>query len=148
MAILDINTLLSDSVAITSTGTTYSDLLNYKSAAVTTSKDAPLGVNSDAAKGNPLLLWARVDQTFDSGGAGTLTATLQTATDEAFTSPVDLVTSPAKLKAALQAGDYILPQTVPYGGLGWYRIKYVVAAAAMTAGKVTAGITMGHQSNG
>lgn len=143
--ILDTTTLLSDDQAIT-TGTAYSDVIKVAAAAVTTSADAPSGVGEDSAKGIPLALLAQVTTQFTTSNGGTLTTTLQTATDEAFTSPVDLAASAAIAAAALTPGKMLLPQTVPYGVLGYLRLKYVVANT-MTAGKVTAGIGSALQSN-
>ena len=70
---------------------------------------------------------------------GTLTATLQTATDEAFTSPVDLgVYAVAKTKGVR------VKARVPIGCLQYLRVKLVATLDAtktsLGAGKVTAAL--------
>ena len=70
---------------------------------------------------------------------GTLTATLQTATDEAFTSPVDLgVYTVAKTKGVR------VKVRVPLGCLQYLRVKLVATLDAtktsLGAGKVTAAL--------
>lgn len=145
---LDINSLLSDDQDLAqAAGTYYSDVYNNKGDGLTTSKDAPSGVTSDLGKGKHIELLAQVTETFTSGGAATLQAVLETATDEAFTTPVTLADSGVIAKADLVAGKQLLPHVLPQGGLQYYRIKYVIGTAATTAGKVTAGITCGIQSN-
>lgn len=147
MAIQDKLALFSDDVALTSTGTTYSDVINTKDSSLRTSGDAPIGVGADIGKGNYIPLNVQVTETFTTSASGTLTVTLQTATDEAFTSPVDLMVSPTNGVSALPAGKKILPQVVPYGSLGFLRLKYVVATGAMTAGKITASLGDATQTN-
>lgn len=146
--ILDQNALLSDDQDLAqAAGTYYSDVLNSLGDGVTTSKDAPNGITNDIGKGKMLELLSTVTETFTSGGAATLDVSLETATDEAFTTPVTLMASTQYALADLVAGKQLLPEVVPHGGLQYYRIKYVIGTAATTAGKVTAGIACGIQSN-
>ncbi len=147
--ILDILTLMSDDQDLSQTaGTYYSDILNLAGdPGYTTSVDAPNGIQHDLGKGYAVELLCQLTETVTSGGAATMTVSLQTATDEVFTSPIDLVVSSTFALAALVAGTYLLPQHVPYGTEQYVRIKYVIGTATTTAGTATAGITMGHQSN-
>ena len=147
--ILDIQTLLSDDQDLAQiAGDYYSDVLNqYGDPGYTTSQDAPNGITQDLGKGYPTEFLCQITEDFASGGAATIQATLETATDEVFTSPVELVVGPTLALADMIAGAYLLPQHVPYGSLQWVRVKYTIATATTTAGKVTAGIVCGHQSN-
>ena len=148
--ILDTLTLLSDDQDVSQVaGAYYSDILNLQGdAGYTTSADAPNGVTNDLGKGYAVELLCMLTETVTSGGAATLIAVLETATDEVFTSPVALVTSKTFALADLVVGTYLLPQHVPYGTLQYVRIKYTIGTATTTAGLVTAGIACGIQSNG
>ena len=146
--ILDDLTLLSDDQDLSQVaGDYYSDVLDRGADGYTTSVDAPSGVGFDLGKGSPVELLCQVTQDFASGGAATLVAVLETATDEAFTTPVALITSKTFALAELVAGAHLLPEHVPYGTLRYVRIKYTIATATTTAGTVTAGIPHGLQSN-
>lgn len=146
--ILDTLTLMSDDQDLSQVaGTYYSDILSTKATGYTTSKDAPSGVTADMGKGNSVPLMCQVTQTFTSAGAATLVVSLETSVDEAFSSAVTMVTSKTYALAELVAGKHLLPEHVPYGGLGYYRIKYVIGTATTTAGMVTAGIPAALQSN-
>jgi hypothetical protein len=143
--ILDSLTLFDEDVAKTAVATTYSDIISVDGAAVKTSADAPSGIAADAAKGTPLFLLAKSVITFV--GSGNITVSLETSTDEAFTSPVTLETSGALVIANLKQGAYLLPQVIPYGVLQYLRVKYVVVTG-FSAGKVTCALTTAIQSNG
>lgn len=147
--ILDTLTLMSDDQDLAQVaGTYYSDVLNtLGDAGYTTSQDAPSGVTNDLGKGFPVELLVQVTELFASGGAPTFDVTLETATDEVFTTPVSMLTSKQFALADLVAGAYLLPQHIPYDTLQWVRVKYVIGTATTTAGKITAGIVSGHQSN-
>lgn len=68
-----------------------------------------------------------------SGGSGKLTATVSTADDKAFTSPVELATFTGKSSAS----GLVIKGKLPYG-----LSKYVKVKISGTAtGKVTAGLT-------
>lgn len=95
------------------------------------------GVVSDVinvGKGNAVLeQWLDVSlQSKLTGGSATVT--LQTASDEAFTTPVDLLSVTATTSTAV---GKILQSRIPQGNLGYLRVK-VVPTAALTAGKITA----------
>lgn len=147
--ILDNYTLMSDNQDLSQVaGTYYSDVLNLRGdAGYTTSRDAPSGIQQDIGKGVPVALLCQVIEAFTSAGAATLTVTLQTSVDEAFTSPIDVVASPTFAKTVLIPGFQLLPEHIPYGLEQYVRIKYVIGTATTTAGTVKAGIVTGHQSN-
>lgn len=147
--ILDTYTLMSDDQDLAQTaGTYYSDVLNTQGdAGYTTSADAPSGITKDLGKGVPVQLLCQITETFTSGGAATLQVDLETDDNESFSSATVLMSSPTYALASLTAGTQLLPEFVPYGGEQYYRVKYVIATATTTAGKVTAGITTGIQSN-
>ncbi len=95
------------------------------------------GVVSDVinvGKGNAVLeQWLDVSlQSKLTGGSATVT--LQTASDEAFTTPVDLLSVTATTSTAV---GKILQSRIPQGNLGYLRVK-VVPTATLTAGKITA----------
>lgn len=88
----------------------------------------------NVGKGNAVLeQWLDVSlQTKITGGNATVT--LQTAMDESFTSPVDLLTTTVTPTTAI---GKILQSRIPQGNLGYLRVK-VVPTATLTAGKITA----------
>ncbi|SDL07475.1 hypothetical protein SAMN05428953_12657 [Mesorhizobium muleiense] len=138
--ILDQQTLLSDAQAITVTAvsTNVIDLGPIAS-----------GLVRDIGKGKPIPLLIQVTEAFAAAGAGTLTFALQVDNDVAFGSPTTVWTSAAIGKAELIPGKVIIPEFIPRGTNERYmRLSYTVATGPMTAGKVTAGVTMGNQSNG
>ena len=146
--ILDTLTLLSDDQDLSqAAGTYYSDIYNLLGdAGYTTSNDAPSGVAKDMGKGTPKDFFCRVSQTFTSGGAATLVATLQTSADNS--TYVDVIVSKTFALADLVAGADLLPQHLPHGLLQYTKVKYVIGTATTTAGTVTCGIGSALQSNG
>ena len=65
---------------------------------------------------------------------------MQTATDEVFTTPVDLASTGSIAAASLKTG-YVAPiNFIPKGNLGYLRLYYDVTGNSATAGKITAGI--------
>lgn len=148
--ILDTLTLLSDDQDLSQVaGTYYSDILNtLGDAGYSTSSDAPSGVGKAIGEGTPVPLLCQVTQTFTTGGgAATLVVTLQSSVDEAFTSPINEITSKTFALAELVQGAFLLPQHLPYGTKQYLRIRYVIATATTTAGTVTAGVGTAIQSN-
>jgi hypothetical protein len=128
-------------------GTYYSDVYNtLGDAGYTTSKDAPSGVAKDMGRGTPKDFFCRVSQTFTSGGAATLVATLQSSSDNSTF--VDSIVSKTFALAELVAGADLLPQHLPHGLLQYIRVKYVIGTATTTAGTATCGIGSAPQANG
>ena len=148
--ILDELTLVSDdqNLAQTFGSTYYSDVLNLLGdPGYTTSQDAPNGITNDLGKGYPVELLAQVTETFTSGGSATVTVTLETDDNEGFSSAETLYTSKAFSMAELVAGKHVLPQHFPFECQQYLRIGYAIGTADTTAGKITAGVVCGHQSN-
>jgi hypothetical protein len=115
--------------------------------ASTTSSIIDVGSVTDIGVGCPLYVYASVHTALTSGGSSTLTAVLETSSDEAFTSPVTLATTGSVAKASLVAGYTIFNQAVPQGALRYLRVKYTVGTADFTAGKVSA-FLLPHQVKG
>jgi hypothetical protein len=89
-----------------------------------------------------LMFVARVGTAFTATGAGTLNIQIQTATDEAFSSPIVLYDSGAIAKTALTANTIVA--TVDISGMPfkqYIRVYYVVGTGPMTAGTIEAFFT-------
>ena len=69
-----------------------------------------------------------------------LTVTVQTAVDSAFTTPVDLA-SVTVTAANLTVGNVLPISYIPKGNLGYMRLYYTVTGSNATAGKITAGVS-------
>lgn len=138
--IFDQQTLLSDAQAITVTAvsTNVIDLGPIKT-----------GIVRDIGKGKQIPLLIQVTEQFAAAGAGTLTVALQVDDNEAFSSAKTVWTSAAFALATLKPGFVVIPEYITRGTDERYlRLSHTVATGPMTAGKVTAGVTMGNQSNG
>lgn len=136
--IFDQTNLLSDAQAITDTAvsTNVIDL-------------GPLQIVRDIGKGKPIPLLIQVVEGFAAADAATLTVALQVDNDEAFGSPKTVWQSTALPLADLVPGKVVVPEYVTRGTDERYmRLNYTVGTGPMTAGKITAGVTMGNQSNG
>ncbi|MDX0262431.1 hypothetical protein GOC60_14705 [Sinorhizobium meliloti] len=138
--IFDKTTLLSDAQAVTVTAVS-TNVIDLGPIAT--------GIVRDIGKGKPIPLLIQVIEAFTAAGAATLTVSLQTDDNEAFSSAKTVWTSPALTLADLVAGKPIIPEYIPRGTNERYmRLNYAVATGPMTAGKITAGVTLGNQSNG
>jgi len=101
-----------------------------------------IGIGDDPA----MKLLVQVTTTFTSGGAGTLSVTLQGAIDNGAGAPAAFSSwwaSPAYALATLNAGSRLLDMDMPRPPDGiaiprFLRLLYTVAAATMTAGNVSA----------
>jgi len=103
------------------------------------------GALKEIAFGTPIPL--RIQVVEDFATCTSVEFKVQTATDEGFTTPVDLATSGAVAVANLKAG-YVAPILyMPKGNLGYLRLYYTVTGSNATAGKVTAGIVAGHDNS-
>lgn len=135
--IFDQQTLLSDAQAITATAasTNVIDLGPIKT-----------GIVRDIGKGKAIPLLIQVVETFNN--LTSLTIALQV--DDADTFPsAKTVWSSTVVLADLKAGKVIVPEFITRGTDERYmRLNYTVTGTAPTLGKITAGITMGNQSNG
>ena len=139
--ILDRQTLFSDAQAITATA-----------GSTNTIDLGPIatGQSRDIGKGKPIPLLVQVVTAFDSAANdGTLTIALELDSTETFTpdKSIDLGTF---AEADLVAGWNLPIQVIPDGvNYRYMRLKYTVAGTGnFTAGKITAGVTMGRQTNG
>lgn len=130
--IIDKQNVFSDAQAITATADS-TNILNAGQA----------GVNN----GEPVELLLQVEDAFTAAGAGTLTVSIVTATDEAFTSPVTLLTTPAIGKATLVRGYQLALSFLPAGILQYTKLVYTVATGPMTAGKINAMLVLARQTN-
>ena len=102
---------------------------------------APL--NRDVGKGTKIPVLAEIDTTFNN--LTSLTVTLETG---ATTALGTVLATETILLADAVAGKRLNMQVVPEGVTGRYLgLRYTVTGAAPTLGSVTAGITMGNQSN-
>lgn len=88
------------------------------------------------AYGNELFFVARVGTAFDAAGSATMNVVLQTATDEAFTSPIVLFDSGAIGKVSLTANTEIVKARLPLGAKRYIRGYYTVGTGPMTAGTI------------
>ncbi len=81
-----------------------------------------------------------IQVTEDFATLTSLTVKVQTASDSAFTTPVDLA-SVTVAAADLKAGKILPINYIPKGNLGYMRLYYTVTGSNATAGKITAGVT-------
>lgn len=140
MAILSNQNLFSDRQAITATA-----------ASTNTIDLGPIdaGMRRDIGPGKPIPVLLQVVEDFAAAGAATLTVALQVDDNTAFSSPKTVATLSAIALADLKAGKQLPLDFIPRGTNERYmRLNFTVATGPMTAGRITAGITVGHQTNG
>ena len=106
-----------------------------------------LGAARDMGNGEPLELVILVTQSVTAAGAATVTFTLETDDNAAFSSPVVLANSGAIGKAALGAGTEVLRVKVPLDAERYLRTNYTVATGPLTAGTVTAFLAHDRQAS-
>lgn len=148
----DANFLLSDAVNLAQVvGSYLSDAYDTWQGRSSAVGLAPIGgpLINDIGRANDLDLIIQVTQTFTSGGAGTLQCQLVMADDAALgTNLVVLAETRIHALADLVAGKYLELPEIPAGITSrWFGLRYIIATATMTAGKITAGLTMGRQTN-
>lgn len=105
-----------------------------------------IGIGDDPA----MKLMVQVTTTFTSGGAGTLSVSLQGAVDNGAGAPAAFSTwwtSPVYALATLNAGSRLMDMDMPRPPDGiaiprYLRLLYTVATATMTAGNVSAFIVI------
>lgn len=146
--IFDMQSLFSDGQAITDTaGST--NVIDLGAMGVPYgSKEAPA---RDIGKGHKIPMLVQVVQAF--AGLTSLAVSVETSDDPAFGSGVKThATSGAIPVAKLKAGYKFFPDIVPMAdddGMGRYmRLKYTKVGPSASAGKITAGIVAGIQTNG
>lgn len=152
MALFDRQLMVSNQQAVTSVGNNVStDAIDTLSAAFdsgTLASSTPattdnLGntIPADFARNQGLDFYVQVDTTFTSGGAATMAVEVVTSANSDLSSPTVLCSSSAIAVATLVAGYQFRINLPAKGATSRYLgLRYVVATAAMTAGKVTAGV--------
>ena len=91
----------------------------------------------ELAFGTPVELFIQASETFNN--LTSLTISVQTAEDEAFSDPVDLIEQ-TMLLDELKAGSVSTIKFLPKGNLGFVRLYFTVQGTAPTTGKIVAGI--------
>lgn len=105
--------------------------------------DAAAALNQDVGKGNPVCFLVQVTEDFDN--LTSLEIKVSTgATASLGTTVISKTVLLADLVAGYQFPVQVLPNEITERYLG---IEYVVVGTAPTTGKVTAGITLGNQTN-
>jgi hypothetical protein len=135
-------------------------LLQFSSAQAITSTArstnvVDLSVARDMGVGEDLYICLTVDEAFTASGSATLTITLETDDNAAFSSAGVLFSTPAIGKAALTLNVAPMFICVPMDsgfsfGVNWERyisLNYTVATGPMTAGKITAAIVQDVQKS-
>lgn len=118
--------------------------------AITATADSTNIIDLGAAgvdKGEPVLLDAVVEDAFTAAGAATLTVSVITAADAAFTTPETLITTAAIGKATLVRGYRLPINVLPANVKRYVKLNYAVGTGPMTAGKINAGLRLGVQTN-
>ena len=135
--IMDRTGLFSDGQAITATAAS-TNLIDL----------GPIGggVTRDIGLGTAIPLALSVTQSFNN--LTSLTISVETDDNAAFSSANTVYTSPAYTLAQVAAGaKYLLPDAIPAGtNERFVRLKYTVAGTAPTLGKITAGVAASRQS--
>lgn len=104
------------------------------------------GVAADLGPGTPAPITIQVTEVFDN--LTSLQIDLEVDDNTSFSSATTVM-SATVLLADLAAGKLIPPFYVPHGMSERYsRLNYTVTGTAPTTGMITAGFSMGNQSNG
>lgn len=143
--IMDATTLFSNAQAVTATAAS-ANIVDLGAAG--TVYGAATAINRDIGKGASVPLKVSVVESFNN--LTSLTVAVETDDNAGFASAKTVWTSPAYPLADLATGArLLLPDSIPLGTDERYvRLKYTVAGTAPTLGKITAGVTMGNQTNG
>ena len=140
---LDEQALFSDQQAITTTAVS-TNLVNLGEAATAPYAPAPTSQDFGGGQDIPML----IQVTEDFAGGTSLKVDMQVDDNSAFSSPETVASSPVYVTADLVAGKQLPIPVLPSGvDQQFLRLNYTVVGI-MTAGRVTAGITAGNQTNG
>ncbi len=140
--ILSAEQLLSDDQAVTATAIS-ENVIDLGVAG--TPYDAAAAFEQDIGKGNKIPILIQVTEDFAT--LTTLTITVEVSENSDMSSPKTLATE-AISAAALVQGKQTRMQVIPDDADRRYLgLRYTVAGSDATAGKITAGITMGNQTN-
>jgi len=140
---LDAQNLFSDAQALTATAvsTNHIDLGDTAQPVL-----SPAALKRDIGGNYDIPLLVQVVEDFADGTS--VQVQVQTATENTFASPKVVASSPAVAVADLKAGYKFPVPVIPFGADQRYmRLNYVVVGTP-TAGKITAGIAAGLQTNG
>lgn len=143
--IMDATTLFSNAQAITATAVS-TNIVDLGAAG--TVYGAAAAITRDIGKGADIPLKVTVVESFNT--LTSLTISIETDDNSGFASAKTVWTSPAYLLVDLATGArLLLPDSIPLGTDERYvRLRYTVAGTPPTLGKITAGVTMGNQTNG
>jgi len=140
--IFSLQELFSDKQAITATVVS-TNIIDLK--APQTPYGAKAAVYQDVGKGNPVPILVQVTEAFNT--LTSLTITIETSANSDLSSP-KVLASQTILLADLKVGKQLTIQWLPVEADRRYLgIRYTVAGTNPTLGRVTAGITMGNQTN-
>lgn len=141
--ILSAQQIFSDDQAITATAISENVI---DQGAPQTPYGAVAALNDDVGKGAPIPILIQVTEDFNT--LTSLTVTLESdSTADLATAPIVLATEVIAL-ADLVAGKQTFMQFVPNGDTKRYLgVRYTVTGTDPTLGNITAGITMGNQTN-
>lgn len=99
-------------------------------------------------RGEPVKVFCQMTADFDStGDTGTLQVKLQTDSNEAFGSAVDLVDTGALAQATCVKGYRPIDIYLPNNVKRYVRFYYTVGTANGTGGTITAGLQLDQQTN-
>jgi len=140
--ILSAQQLFSDDQAVTATAisTNVVDL-----GVAGTPYGAAAALNQDKGKGTPVPILVQVTEDFAT--LTSLTVTVEVSAAAGLTSPVVLASEVIPV-ADLVAGKQTFMQCLPNGAdLRYLGVRYTVTGSNATAGTITAGVSMGNQTN-
>lgn len=141
--IFDAQTKFSNAQAVTATAVS-TNVIDLGAAGIPYGSSTALTRDQGVGEDIPLLV--QVVTTFAT--LTSLTVSVQTSVDEAFTSPVTVLASQAIPVASLVAGYTFNIDSLPERTrLRYVRLNYTVAGSNATAGAVTAGIVAARQNN-
>jgi hypothetical protein len=140
--IFSANQLFSDDQAITATALS-ENVIDLGDSG--TPYDAAAALHGDVGKGNPIPVLVQVTEDFAT--LTSLTVSIETGDASDLSDGTKLAEQTIVL-ADLTVGQQVAIQCLPNGLTGRYLgVRYTVTGTAATAGKITAGITMGNQTN-
>lgn len=142
--ILDDTLVFSDAQAITATAAS-TNVIDIGAAG--TPYGASTAVRRDIGIGTNIPIAVTVTETFAT--LTSLTISLQVDSTAAFSSPTTVAVGPTVAAAALTVGTLLsFPAEIPEGtNEQFMRLNYTVAGSDATAGKLTAAIVAGRQTN-
>jgi len=104
------------------------------------------GLKRDIGKGGDIPILVQAVSSFT--GAGTIQVFCDTSDNEAFPTYYPIWQSPVYSTVNMKVGDVFVPESVTRGvNRRYMRLRYVASSTGVM-GKITAGITMGNQTNG